>query len=99
LSGEGNHEPEVLSLAEPTFYKIIYSAVDKKPEIACKCLKELVGADGFEPSTSWSRTRAAKILNALSGAAYGTESLISPLLVVPNLYLNAWGSRIVGSAG
>src|SRR5216684_8307893 len=36
-------------------YKIIYSAVDEKPEITCKCLKELVGANGFEPSTSWSR--------------------------------------------
>src|SRR2546423_934647 len=37
-------------------YKIIYRAVDEKPEIACKCLKRLVGANGFEPSTSWSRT-------------------------------------------
>jgi hypothetical protein len=57
----------------------------------CKLLilKELVGAKGFEPSTSWSRTRVAKILNALSGVAYGIQSLISPLLVVPNLYLNA----------
>ena len=27
------------------------------------------------------------ILNALSGVAYGTESLVSPLLVVPNLSL------------
>src|SRR5881392_2028590 len=42
-----------------TVYKIIYSAVDEKPEIARKCLKRLVGANGFEPSTSWSRTRRA----------------------------------------
>jgi hypothetical protein len=49
----------------------------------------VVGAKGFEPSTSWSRTRATKILNALPGVAYGIQSLVSPLLVVPNLYLNA----------
>jgi hypothetical protein len=36
-------------------YKIIYSGVDENPEIAWKCLKRMVGANGFEPSTSWSR--------------------------------------------
>jgi hypothetical protein len=50
---------------------------------------KMVGANGFEPSTSWSRTRVTKILNALSGVACGFQSLISPLLVVRNLYLNA----------
>src|SRR6267378_4127225 len=57
--------------------------------LRCKllALKEVVGANGFEPSTSWSRTGVPKILSALSGVAYGTESLVSPLLVVPNLSL------------
>jgi hypothetical protein len=30
-----------------TVYKIIYSGVDEKPEIAWKCLKRMVGANGF----------------------------------------------------
>ena len=57
---------------------------------ACKLLvlKEVVGANGFEPSTSWSRTRYLNPINALSGVAYGTRSVISPLSVVPNLYLD-----------
>src|SRR5882672_856090 len=55
----------------------------------CKLLytKRVVGANGFEPSTSWSRTKHLNPINALSGVAYGTRSAISPLLVVPNLYL------------
>jgi hypothetical protein len=48
---------------------------------------KVVGAKGFEPSTSWSRTRHLNPINALSGVAYGTRSVISPLLVVPKLYL------------
>ena len=57
--------------------------------LRCKLsLKEVVGANGFEPSTSWSRTRCLNPINALFGVAYGTRSLISPLLVVPNLYLD-----------
>src|SRR6266481_5361169 len=55
-------------------------------------LKEMVGANGFEPSTSWSRTRHLNPINALFGVAYGTRSVISPLSVVPNLYLA--GSKI-----
>src|SRR6266853_6384758 len=50
-------------------------------------IKRLVGANGFEPSTSWSRTRHLNPINALFGVAYGTRSVISPLSVVPNLYL------------
>src|SRR6266487_1679159 len=58
--------------------------------LRCKLsLKEVVGANGFEPSTSWSRTRCLNPINALFGVAYGTRSLISPLLVVPNLYLES----------
>src|SRR6267143_3738856 len=49
--------------------------------------KRLVGANGFEPSTSWSRTRHLNPINALFGVAYGTRSVIPPLSVVPNLYL------------
>ena len=35
-----------------------------------KTREKVVGAKGFEPSTSWSRNRVAKILKALSGVAY-----------------------------
>ncbi len=50
-------------------------------------LREVVGAKGFEPSTSWSRTMNLNPINALSGVAYGTSSLISPLLAVRSLYV------------
>ncbi len=46
----------------------------------------MVGASGFEPPTSWSRTMKVNSINASSGVAYGTRGVISPLLVVPNLY-------------
>src|SRR5260370_25357113 len=60
--------------------------------VCCKLLvlKELVGANGFEPSTSWSRTRHLNPINALFGVAYGTRSVISPLSIVPKLYLDSW---------
>jgi hypothetical protein len=58
-SWEVKQNPDVANLEESIDYKIIYSGVDEKPKIACKCLKDLVGANGFEPSTSWSRTRRA----------------------------------------
>jgi hypothetical protein len=47
----------------------------------------MVGASGFEPPSSWSRTSSINPINALSGVAYGTRCLISPLLVVRNLYV------------
>ncbi len=56
---ELKQNPDVLTFEESINYKIIYSAVDEKPGITCKGLKKLVGANGFEPSTSWSRTRRA----------------------------------------
>src|SRR4051812_16003353 len=40
-------------------YKIIYTAVDEKPEVQRNFRKTLVGARGFEPPTPWSRTRCA----------------------------------------
>jgi len=47
----------------------------------------MVGANGFEPSTSWSRNRLTKILKALSGVAYETERANFSLSVVRKLYL------------
>ena|SRR6516164_7895473 len=47
--------------------------------------KEVVGASGFEPPTSWSRTMNTNSINALSCVAYGTRSLVSPLLIVRGL--------------
>jgi hypothetical protein len=52
-------------------------------------VKQMVGAKGFEPSTSWSRTMSSNSINAFSRVAYGTRSIISALLVAPNLYLVA----------
>jgi hypothetical protein len=48
----------------------------------------MVGANGFEPSTSWSRTNHVNPITLYLGVAYGTRSVISPPLVVPNLYLH-----------
>ena len=39
-----------------TVYKIDYSDVAVKPEVAFNLLKILVGERGFEPPTPWSRT-------------------------------------------
>jgi hypothetical protein len=49
----------VLNMKDLTIYKIIYIGVDEKPEGSNKLLKTMVGASGFEPPTSWSRTRRA----------------------------------------
>jgi hypothetical protein len=62
----------LLNREDSTIYKNAYSAVDEKPDIACKCFKELVGAKGFEPSTSWSRTRRASQA-ALRPEYYGKQ--------------------------
>lgn len=55
----------------------------------CVCkllvLKEVVGAIGFEPTASWSRTNHVNPITLYFGVAYGTRSVISPLLVVPKL--------------
>ena len=59
-----------LNLEALTVYKIIYSGVDGKPEITCKCLKKLVGANGFEPSTSWSRTSGQNHISRCPGVTY-----------------------------
>jgi hypothetical protein len=51
-----------------------------KLKTQCKLLNReiMVGAKGFEPSTSWSRTKYLNPINALSGVAYGTRSVIFP---------------------
>src|SRR3984893_16007966 len=54
-----------------------------------KIREKVVGAKGFEPSTSWSRTRHLNPINALFGVAYRTTGVISPLLVARNLYVVA----------
>src|SRR6266481_8351851 len=56
---------------------------------------KVVGAKGFEPSTSWSRTRHLNPINALFGVAYGIRSVISPLSVVPNLCLELGSTPVV----
>lgn len=52
-----------------------------------KTREKVVRAKGCEPSTSWSRTKSLNPINALPGVAYGTRALISPPLVVRNLYV------------
>jgi len=49
-----------------------------RSRILCRQFRKVVGAKGFEPSTSWSRTKSLNPINALSGVAYGTGALISP---------------------
>ena len=46
-------------MKDMTIYNFIYSEVPESPDALDKLLKRLVGAKGFEPSTSWSRTRRA----------------------------------------
>jgi len=46
-------------------YKIAYSAVMEKPEVLGVSLKRMVGARGFEPPASWSRTRCQTLLNSV----------------------------------
>src|SRR5690348_7211273 len=57
-----------------TVYKIIYTAVAEKPEGADISLKRMVGASGFEPPTSWSRTRRSSQAEPRpEGETAGTE--------------------------
>jgi hypothetical protein len=50
----------------------------------------MVGAKGFEPSTSWSRSSVPNILKAFSGVAYLNRKASFPLSVVPKLYLDSF---------
>jgi hypothetical protein len=49
----------------------------------------MVGASGFEPPTSWSRTKNSKILSRFGGVAYGLKPLFFEPLFEPNLNLSA----------
>jgi len=79
-------------LEHTTAQPAVSGSITANPELQETRNLKLVGAKGFEPSTSWSRTKYLNPINALSGVAYGIGSLISPLVVVRNLYL---GSGIV----
>jgi hypothetical protein len=48
-----------------TVYNFDTIAVDGKPEVQFKCLKQLVGERGFEPPTPWSRTRFRRLLDSI----------------------------------
>jgi hypothetical protein len=50
----------------------------------------VVGAKGFELSTSWSRTNHVNSITLYLGVAYGIKDVISLFLVVPDLYLLHW---------
>jgi hypothetical protein len=49
--------PDVGNLEDRTAYNFAYSVVDENPELQRNSMKRMVGASGFEPPTSWSRTR------------------------------------------
>jgi len=53
-------------------------------------IEKLVGANGFEPSTSWSRIRVRKTLNCFVGVAYGKNQEIPALSDVPKLSRKGW---------
>src|SRR5208283_1081960 len=58
--------------------------------VCCKLsiVKGLVGASGFEPPSSWSRTKNSKILSRFGGVAYGLKPLFFEPLIEPNLNLS-----------
>ena len=57
LYGVKPNIPRLLNLEDLTDHKNALSEIFRREESSCKCLKRLVGASGFEPPTSWSRTR------------------------------------------
>ena len=48
-----------------TAYNFNHSDENERPEGLGKLLKGMVGASGFEPPTSWSRTRCQGLLNSV----------------------------------
>src|SRR5712671_1610089 len=93
LTNRFNWELEHTRLHKPA----VSGSITANPEIQETRNLELVGAKGFEPSTSWSRTKYLNPINALSGVAYGIGSVISPLLIVRNLYLGLRPVRLGSS--
>ena len=59
----------------------------------------MVGASGFEPPTSWSRTNHVNPITLYLGVAYGTWRVISPFSVVPILYLKRWQDSLDFASG
>jgi hypothetical protein len=56
---------QVLDLEDLAAYKIDYSGVDEISEGSDISLKGMVGASGFEPPASWSRTRFQGLLKSM----------------------------------
>jgi hypothetical protein len=80
--------------SRPNLFEIFYLLAEEE----FLRFEEVVGAKGFDPWTSWSRTRNLNPINALFGVAYGTRSRYSPLSVVPKLYLDFWGRYSTATA-
>jgi hypothetical protein len=53
------------NVEDMTVYNFIYSGVDETPGGRANSLKRMVGASGFEPPTSWSRTRFQVLLKSM----------------------------------
>ena len=64
-------------------YKNHYSRGAADMESELNSLKRVVGANGFEPSTSWSRTRESKNLKPCRCRTYVRSLLQNPPSVVP----------------
>ena len=64
-------------------YKIIYSAVDRKPGVRGNSLKRMVGARGFEPPTPWSRTGESENLKPCGCRIYKHWQPQNPASVGP----------------
>jgi hypothetical protein len=58
---------------------------------------EVVGASGFEPPTSWSRTIVSKILSRFGGVTYGPKPLFFEPLIEPKLNLTRVGVTQAGA--
>jgi len=57
----------------------------------------MVGASGFEPPTSWSRTKKSKILSRFGGVTYGPKPPFFEPLIEPNLNLSAGVNPLDGT--
>jgi hypothetical protein len=52
-------------IGKRAIYNLTYGLLDEGPDARDKSLKQMVGAKGFEPSTSWSRTRREDLLEPM----------------------------------
>jgi hypothetical protein len=81
-------------LQDATVYKIVYSAVAEKPESTRMLLKKLVGANGFEPSTSWSRRRRWKTSKCRIWCRLRDRTTIYPALEVDGSWTEFFAAHI-----